>query len=91
MEAAPTTKSVTTPAPQFPTRTVHLDGDVISYTFALTSDQMWLLHDTMLNTEIVLEMSVCGEDKDTWTHKTATKRIAESKRLRLALMGITKE
>jgi hypothetical protein len=45
----------------------------------------------MLNTEIVLEMSVCGEDKDTWTHKTATKRIAESKRLRLALMGITKE
>jgi hypothetical protein len=88
MATASTTQPVHTPAPQFPTRTVHIDGDVISYTLGFTSDQMWFLYDTMINTEILLMMSIEDEDQDTWIHEKGTQRIAESKRLRLALLGI---
>jgi hypothetical protein len=88
MANASSTQPVLTPASQFPTRTVHVDGDVISYTLELTSAQMWDLHDTMMNTEIALEISIEEEETSAWMREKGTQRIAESKRLRLALMGI---
>ncbi len=69
-------------------RTVHVDGDAVSYTLRFTSAEMWLIHDTMLDTEIALELSIEGEETSAWMREKGTQRIAESKRLRLALMGI---
>ena len=81
---------VITPASQFPTRTVNFEKGIeeLSYTLHFTSDQMWFLYDTMLNTEILLQMSIEDEDEDTWIHEKGTQRIAESKRLRQAILGI---
>ena len=69
-------------------RTVHVDGDAVSYTLRFTSAEMWLIHDIMLNTEILLQMSIEDEETSAWIREKGTQRIAESKRLRLALMGI---
>ena len=69
-------------------RTVHVDGDAVSYTLRLTSAEMWLVHDTMLNTEILLEISIAEDGTGEWVRNKGAQRIAESKRLRLALMGI---
>ena len=91
MATASTTQSVLTPASQFPTRTVHVDGDVVSYTLDCTSDQMWFLHDTLLDAQIIIKMSIEGQDKDTWIHEKGTERIKELKRLRKALMGILRD